>query len=64
MIGDATLFLERTILKAGWRVVQPVIDFWSEHPPKDFPNYAAGSQGPVTADELLGHDGRSWLPIK
>jgi glucose-6-phosphate 1-dehydrogenase len=63
MIGDATLFQRADNVEAGWRVVQPVLDAWNQGKPKDFPNYAAGSQGPASADELLGRDGRQWRPI-
>ena len=31
--------------------------------PADFPNYAAGSDGPAAADELLARDGRAWRPL-
>lgn len=63
MIGDATLFQRADNIEAGWQVVQPILDFWGSEPPKSFPNYATGSQGPAAADELLKKDGRSWRPI-
>ncbi len=63
MIGDATLFQRADNIEAGWRVVQPVLDFWASEKPANFPNYAAGSHGPQEADELLERDGRSWRPI-
>ncbi len=63
MIGDATLFQRADNIEAGWEVVQPILDFWNSEPPKNFPNYAAGSQGPPAADELLKKDGRAWRPI-
>jgi len=62
MIGDATLFQRADNIEAGWRVVQPVLDYWAAHKPA-FPNYAAGSQGPAEAEDLLKHDGREWRPI-
>jgi glucose-6-phosphate 1-dehydrogenase len=62
MIGDATLFQRADNVEAGWRVVQPVLDYWAEHKPEGFPNYAAGSQGPKAADDLLLRDGREWRP--
>jgi glucose-6-phosphate 1-dehydrogenase len=62
MIGDATLFQRADNIESGWRVVQPVLDYWAKHK-SDFPNYAAGSQGPPEADELLQKDGRAWRPI-
>ncbi len=63
MLGDATLFQRADNIEAGWRVVQPVLDHWAENVAANFPNYAAGSQGPERADELLKHDGRQWRPI-
>lgn len=63
MIGDATLFQRADNIEAGWRVVQPVLDHWAEHFVANFPNYAAGSQGPDRADELLARDGHRWRPI-
>jgi len=32
-------------------------------PARGFPNYAAGSWGPIEADDLLERDGRSWRRI-
>jgi hypothetical protein len=32
-------------------------------PARGFPNYPAGSWGPVEAEELLVRDGRAWRPI-
>lgn len=63
MIGDATLFQRADNIEAGWQAVQPILDAWANHPPRDFPNYAAGSTGPVAADELLARDARAWRPL-
>ncbi len=63
MMGDATLFQRADMVEAGWRVIQPVLDAWSDAPAKSFPNYAAGSWGPAESDELLGRDGRAWRTI-
>jgi glucose-6-phosphate 1-dehydrogenase len=60
MSGDATLFQRADNVEAGWQVVQPILDAWANTPPKDFPNYKAGSEGPAAADELLASDGREW----
>jgi glucose-6-phosphate 1-dehydrogenase len=60
MIGDATLFQRADMVEASWKIVTPVIDVWKAIPPRDFPNYAAGSWGPEDADQLLEQDGRSW----
>ncbi len=60
MIGDATLFQRADMVEAGWCVVSPVLDVWKALPPRNFPNYLAGSWGPKEADELLERDGRHW----
>jgi glucose-6-phosphate 1-dehydrogenase len=48
----------------GWAAVEPVLEYWDAHRPTDFPNYAAGSEGPKAADELLARDGRAWRKIE
>lgn len=63
MIGDPTLFQRADNIEAGWSVVQPVLDNWAKNGPNDLQFYAAGSQGPTAADELLARDGRAWRPI-
>jgi len=65
MIGDATLFQRADAVEVAWGVVQPILDAWASHPPKDFPNYAAGSWGPREATELIARDGhgRVWCNV-
>ncbi|MGH9747774.1 MAG: glucose-6-phosphate dehydrogenase [Candidatus Acidiferrales bacterium] len=60
MMGDPTLFQRADMVEAGWSVVQPILDVWKALPPRDFPNYAAGSWGPEAATELLRREGREW----
>ena len=60
MIGDATLFQRADMVEAGWCVVSPALDVWKALPPRNFPNYPAGSWGPRESDELLERDGRHW----
>jgi glucose-6-phosphate 1-dehydrogenase len=33
---------------------------WTALPPRNFPNYSAGSWGPRESDELIERDGRHW----
>lgn len=61
MIGDTTLFHRQDMVEAAWRIVTPILDLWSSLPPRDFPNYAAGTWGPPAADELIQRDGRRWV---
>src|SRR2546430_647529 len=60
MIGDPTLFQRADMVEAGWCVVSSVLDVWKALPPRNFPNYAAGTWGPKEAEELLERDGRHW----
>jgi len=60
MKGDPTLFQRADMVEAAWTVVQPILDVWKALPPRDFPNYPAGTWGPEQAHELLRHDGREW----
>lgn len=60
MTGDATLFQRADMVEAGWSVVSPLLDVWRALPPRNFPNYPAGTWGPKDADELMDRDGRRW----
>lgn len=64
LLGDATLFQRADAVEAAWCAVQPVLDGWAAQPPRDFPNYEAGTAGPEAADQLLARDGHAWLPIR
>ncbi len=58
--GDQTLFARRDEVELQWDIVDPLLAYWAAAPPKDFPNYAAGTWGPAAADELMRRDGRAW----
>jgi len=60
MSGDGTLFARWDEVKASWKLLSPVLDRWHQEPPKDFPNYPAGSWGPESANALIERDGRKW----
>jgi glucose-6-phosphate 1-dehydrogenase len=63
MIGDQTLFQRADMVEMGWSVVAPILDVWKALPPRNFPNYGAGTWGPKEADDLLARDGRYWRRI-
>jgi glucose-6-phosphate 1-dehydrogenase len=63
MLGDATLFAHRDGVEATWSLLTPILDYWANNKPKDLPNYAAGTWGPKSADELLSRDGRAWQKL-
>src|SRR3990170_1669456 len=58
--GAQTFFARRDEVELQWAIVDPLLGYWAEHPPADFPNYDAGSMGPAAADELLERNGRRW----
>jgi glucose-6-phosphate 1-dehydrogenase len=53
MRGDPTLFTRRDEVEAEWRIITPIEEAWAHLSPPDFPNYAAGSEGPTTWHELF-----------
>jgi glucose-6-phosphate 1-dehydrogenase len=59
MLGDATLFTRSDEVDEQWALVDAIVSTWSRERVA-FPNYAAGSWGPPSADELMHRDGRSW----
>jgi glucose-6-phosphate 1-dehydrogenase len=59
MLGDATLFTRADEVTEEWSLVDAIVAFWRRDKPS-FPNYAAGTWGPLASDELLQRDGRSW----
>jgi glucose-6-phosphate 1-dehydrogenase len=63
MQGDATLFIRRDEIDNQWRLITPILEAWANQEPPEFPNYAAGGEGPVEADELLARNGHRWRPI-
>jgi glucose-6-phosphate 1-dehydrogenase len=59
MRGDATLFTRADEVDEQWAIVDAIVAAWRRDRPA-FPNYAAGTWGPPSADVLLDRDGRSW----
>ncbi|MBS1742228.1 MAG: glucose-6-phosphate dehydrogenase [Bacteroidetes bacterium] len=59
--GDATLFMRADQVEAAWEILMPIINTWAANPSVNFPNYAAGSHGPETAEGLIARDGNNWI---
>jgi glucose-6-phosphate 1-dehydrogenase len=59
MLGEQTLFTRTDEVEEQWSLVDAIIAAWRRDRPA-FPNYAAGTWGPVSAEELIQRDGRSW----
>jgi glucose-6-phosphate 1-dehydrogenase len=61
MRGDATLFARNDEVEAAWRIIDPILEAWSEDP-APLPQYKAGSSGPKEQDSIL-QDHDQWRPI-
>ncbi len=59
MQGDATLFTRSDEVECAWGLMAPILEAW-QNEGTEFPNYEAGSWGPLVADELIERDGRQW----
>jgi glucose-6-phosphate 1-dehydrogenase len=53
MLGDTTLFMRSDQVEAAWEILMPVINAWNADTAVQFPNYAAGSDGPDRAELLM-----------
>jgi glucose-6-phosphate 1-dehydrogenase len=51
----------RAETKAGaeWRIITPIEEAWAHLSPPEFPNYAAGSEGPTWWRDLLEGRGKN-----
>lgn len=63
MAGDKTLFARDDEVLTSWKLLTPLLQYWKENAPFDFPNYASGTWGPEAAEEMLKKQGRSWRLI-
>jgi glucose-6-phosphate 1-dehydrogenase len=61
--GDQTLFIRGDEAEHAWEVLTPILNAWANGPAPEFPNYAAGTFGPESADKFLERDGRRWRTL-
>lgn len=59
MLGDQTLFYRQDSMEIAWGLLTPVLEKW-EQDGKNLFTYAAGTDGPSEANELLTREGRAW----
>ena len=60
MTGDSTLFTRWDEVEYAWRFIDNITDSWKDETVM-FPNYTAGTWGPVESDQLINEDGRKWI---
>ncbi|MCC5931960.1 MAG: glucose-6-phosphate dehydrogenase [Cyclobacteriaceae bacterium] len=60
MQGDATLYARGDAVDAAWNFVQPILDYWKNHPEAPLFGYPAGSWGPDVADDFIEGKNINW----
>tara|TARA_Y100000588_G_scaffold83353_2_gene87914 strand:- start:4547 stop:6073 length:1527 start_codon:yes stop_codon:yes gene_type:complete len=58
--GDATLFIRRDEVETAWEIVDGIRAGWSDTPLSNREFYAAGTWGPMAAEDLLAQSGHKW----
>jgi glucose-6-phosphate 1-dehydrogenase len=58
--GDATLFIRRDEVETAWQIVDSIRNGWGDQPLTNREFYAAGTWGPIAADDLLAQGGHVW----
>jgi len=58
LLGDPPLFPQAREVDLSWRILDPVLDRWSESGRPA--TYASGGWGPASAYEMIARDGRTW----
>ena len=58
--GDATLFIRRDEVETAWQIADDIRAGWEGKPLTNREFYAAGTWGPIAADDLLAQTGHEW----
>jgi len=58
LLGDPPLFPRHEEVELGWRILDPVLDYWSSRGSPE--PYVSGGWGPHGQYEMIGRDGRTW----
>ena len=60
MAGDTTLFIRRDEVETAWQIVDDIRQGWGGSSLSNREFYAAGTWGPIAADDLLERDSHKW----
>lgn len=58
LLGDPPLFPRHEEVELGWRILDPVLDYWASHGKPE--QYASGGWGPASSYDMIARDGRVW----
>lgn len=59
LLGDPPLFPRQKEVELSWQILDPFEEFWATQA-GPLEQYAPGSWGPPSAQEMLARDGRNW----
>ena len=60
MAGDATLFIRRDEVETAWGIVDSIRRGWEDQRLTNREFYAAGTWGPVAAEDLIAQSNHAW----
>ena len=58
LLGEPPLFPRHAEVAQSWRILDPIIDHWSDRGQPEA--YPSGTWGPASADAMLAREGRTW----
>lgn len=59
LLGDPPLFPRHEEVELSWKILDPIEEYWAaQNTPLE--QYAPGTWGPSSADDLMTRDGRTW----
>jgi glucose-6-phosphate 1-dehydrogenase len=60
MNGDATLYARGDAVEEAWNFVDPILNYWNNHPELFLHGYPSGTWGPNVADDLVEGNNLTW----
>jgi len=58
LLGEPPLFPRHQEVELSWKILDPIEEYWATQGRPE--QYAPGTWGPTSADDLLARDGRVW----
>ncbi|EOD68588.1 glucose-6-phosphate dehydrogenase [Amycolatopsis vancoresmycina] len=58
LLGEPSLFPVNEEVELSWKILDPILDHWAKEGAPE--QYAPGTWGPASADEMLERTGRKW----
>ena len=61
--GEASLFARQDEVDLSWKLIDPMIESWSDKNAAPLYHYSAGTWGPEESQTLLSRSGRKWRRV-